>query len=889
MRVAMGQKAALAFCLGARGYDVADYHYAPETSFSFRVVALGSAPPKPRVDLVATAPFRDLRGQAIAVNGTALPPDRYEFNAATAGEDVFIKGVGVGDVVTIGTPPTGPVAVEEGIPYRTGPQATTAPWQTVDLRRACNTALKRDWWEGDSWYGLTPGERTVWRIPVSLVDPDLNGGKDAVAGGNVTVGKPAGAVFAVIGALRNPAGAAPQTGKLKLTFAGGETRVVDALGDTPFDLTNGFPLRKFDTSLVAVDLGGQKMIQSLTIEGGTLLALALGDGRAPAVRSALAQAEAARSRTLATRTQKYYQTPARACSEDRSESRPWAARSDPWRFRLTVRPAAFERVNAVVNAREDFAALLRQIGCTGRADAQSLYAFEVDGGGPGRPVPVQFDALAGGDGQRGELLLTIPGRTAPGQARSFDVYFGPKPSPAATKSSALWPDITGDYARVNTGKGGLAFEFRLDGTDENPRWTRLSFASGKDADPVAGANVLGKSGFNGGFADLTCCTDYVKWYDFGGVQTTPARARIVNSGPVATTVMVSGLEMSGKEDAPAGKADWMFRFYPGKPVLEQWLDYEVTNLDNAWTRALQVRYGLNRWERGSNRTIGGHPVACADEVTVAPLEDAATTLTPQCMYTPDGHVLQIAFTEPDAVGSYFTGRWITLPGGLSDSEYLAAIEAPAVEQFGVEELVQRKVVRRTLEPTALVEFDRTGGKGPGPQPVTREVVAAAGNINPDPSFEQKDAFWALGTADTEARWTTTQAYSGHVAVDLSCTDKTLSIACTNARAGHALDIAPNARYEVSFWAKCTSGEGEIQTSFFSSEPGCDFPHIISTVPADGKWHQVQIEVPTGAFRAGDANAGVFARSQRMTPSLRLWTYHKAQKTYVDQVEVRRIR
>jgi hypothetical protein len=94
---------------------------------------------------------------------------------------------------------------------------------------------------------------------------------------------------------------------------------------------------------------------------------------------------------------------------------------------------------------------------------------------------------------------------------------------------------------------------------------------------------------------------------------------------------------------------------------------------------------------------------------------------------------------------------------------------------------------------------------------------------------------------------------------------------------------------VTFQAQCTSGDGEVYANFYATEPGCDFRHVITPIPADGDWHEVRIEVPTGDFEARDTQPGVFARAYGIAPALRLWTYRKTQTTYVDQVEVRRLR
>ncbi len=429
----------------------------------------------------------------------------------------------------------------------------------------------------------------------------------------------------------------------------------------------------------------------------------------------------------------------------------------------------------------------------------------------------------------------------------------------------------------------------LDGANGHPRWTGLSFAPSDAVPADEQANVLGASGFNGGLADLTTCTDYIKWYDFGGYQTRPAKAEVLGAGPVATALRVSGLELWGQGAAPVGEATWCFRFYAGKPLVEQWVDYRLDRLDSGWTRDLQVRYALKRWDRTGTRGDENQSVGYADDLAVATLAAAPTTIQPRCMFTPDGNVLQVAFNQPDLAGDYFTGRWIALPARLADTVETGPLAPVAAEQSAVEALVADRVVKRPPTPIDLVEFDPTEGRGPGPRLQTHEVTVSEGNLVPDPSFEQKEAFWALGAADAEARWTSSQVYSGKTAVDLSCTDKTLSILSTNVHGSHVLGLVPNALYEVTFWAKCVSGEGEIQANFYSSEPGLDFPHIISTVPPDGEWHQIRAEVPTGDFRVAADKSRVFSRTQAVAPALRLWTYHKLQKTYVDQVEARRLR
>ncbi len=898
LRVAMGERAAIAFCLGTRSYDVAEYAFAPDESFAFRLAALPGAPAGVPIDLVATAPFRDLRGKPVAVNGQVLPADRIEFNPWTAGEDVFIRGVRPGDAVLIGRTPTPPAPSRDTeIPYRGVLSPAPAPWHCVDLGPSCTVTLARQWWAPESWFGLVPGRRVVRGVPVDLADPDSGAGKDALARGTVPIGRPCGAVFAVFGRLRGHSEEGSPAGRLRLEFEGAPPQDLDVRDEIPFDLTNGFPLRRFDTCLGAAPFEGSPTLRSVRVEEGVLLALTIAEHRdAPEVREALAWAAAARSRTLAARAQHYCQSPAERCPE----TAPWAdGMVQPWRFRIRTLPGAGLPANAILKARQDFPLLLSQAGLAGRAAPSSLRAVEVTTGRPPAAVPVQFDPLAGTDGQRGEMFLMVPGPTPPGESRQFEVYFGPDPLPAA--APAVSAAIDPDRVAVDSGPGGVRFEFALDGGQGHPRWTRLAFDLDGDGAADPPENALGPSGFNGGLADLTTCTDWVTWYDFGALQSRPAQAEVVNAGPVAATVCVSGLELWGQGDtvplgtrrdgrpfgaSPAGEARWYFRFYARHPVVEHWVDLRLASLRHGWTRPLQVRYGLYRWQAGASATLEGQSMAIADDLAVLALPPEAGTYTPECLFTADGNVLQVAFTLPDALGDYYTGRWLTLPPRMPEQERRALACGVAFEQFAVETLAAGKAVRPPPQPARLIPFDRTGGRGPGPRPAVTEAPPAEGILNPDPSFEHQETYWTLGSGDMAARWTFTNVYSGKVALDLSCTARTLALAATNARGSQALDLAPDSRYEVCFQARCTSGEGEVHANFYAPEPGCDFPHVITPVPADGQWHPIRIELATGRFTPRSRQPGVFARSQGVAPALRLWTIRKAQNTYVDQVEVR---
>ena len=106
---------------------------------------------------------------------------------------------------------------------------------------------------------------------------------------------------------------------------------------------------------------------------------------------------------------------------------------------------------------EDFATLLRQVGAEGTVHPQSLQAIETTAGHEGQLVPVQFDPLSAVDTQRGELFLKVPGLTAAGRTRSFDVYFGPD----AVASHSCECRLVGRARPCHDRSGWLAVRIRI--------------------------------------------------------------------------------------------------------------------------------------------------------------------------------------------------------------------------------------------------------------------------------------------------------------------------------------------------------------------------------------------------------------------------------------------
>ncbi len=880
LRVAMGESAAIAFCLGTAAYDVSQYAFSPAPGYRFRLSALHGGPD--RINLIATAPFRDLRGLGVRIDGEPVAPERLEVNEATRGEDLYIRAVPVGAVVEIGDTAGARTAVAEDIPYRAGPAPTADGWRTETLPNT--VALGTRWWEPEDWYGLTPGQRTVWGIP--LEPAAMDGGIGALERGRVFLNRPARAILALFGAPREQV---PPAGALRVQLADGTTRQVTLSEGVPLDLCNGFPLRRFETYLATIDLEHEAQVAWVEVAEGTLLALTTASEQAVGLKEALARVERERVAMLGVRTALQVQTPHRRCEE----RRPWATTALRRRFRLTVPPTGREMHDAIVTVKEDFALLMRQVGA-GPFVPRGFEAFEVLAGEEPRPVPVQFDHLPPRGLTRGELLVKMPGATGPRQSRSFDIYFGPR-EPEAT--SGVRCQITPDAVTVETGPGGLRFVFALGGEGPGPRWTELRFDLGGEGRFDERPNVLGPSGFSGGGADLTCVTDRVTWYDFGALQTRPAAAHVLHQGPLSATIMVSGLEMWGHGSAGQmptnlgttsgtglkGEARWYFRFFAGSPRIDSWVDFRLSDADTGWTRPLQVRYGLGRWEQAATRTLAGGTYALTEDIAVLPQVSEATRIPPRCLFTLDGNVLQVSFSQPDAEGEYFTGRWTTMPGGLDEGRYETALTGIPVEQFSVEELRSTGPVAAEPGPLAPVLLDSTGGRGPAPRPGYRPVAVATDAMNRDPSLEAEESVWLAGGGGFAGGFSHSHPYSGEVAADLSCAEGDIAMLQTNGRGSALMGLQPESPYEVAFVAKCSAGAGKLHVNFYA--PGYDFPHARATLPADGRWHQVKLKVTTGRFVPSRPDS-VFPLPDETAPALRIWTYQDAQTVYVDEVTVR---
>ena len=271
MRVVMGEKAAIAFCKGTRDSDIDDYAFNNAPGFRFRVVSSFDGP----FDLVASAPFRDLRGLPVLVNGRPCDPARVEFNPSTSGEDVCIRGVRDGDVVVIGREPDGPALhlprIDEREPGGHG-SGSVPGFVTVDLHEEANADIDARWTADAPWRGLTPGRRYLDGVPYDVVDPAVCEGKGAVRSGSVASDVRGDAAFLLVGR------AAPGDPWPRVTVrSGGVETLVDSDDYLPADIVNGWRPHSWEVARAGVPLGGQRA--QVEVQGGLLLALSIATTR----------------------------------------------------------------------------------------------------------------------------------------------------------------------------------------------------------------------------------------------------------------------------------------------------------------------------------------------------------------------------------------------------------------------------------------------------------------------------------------------------------------------------------------------------------------------------------------------------------------------------------
>ncbi len=141
------------------------------------------------------------------------------------------------------------------------------------------------------------------------------------------------------------------------------------------------------------------------------------------------------------------------------------------------------------------------------------------------------------------------------------------------------------------------------------------------------------------------------------------------------------------------------------------------------------------------------------------------------------------------------------------------------------------------------------------------------NLAPDPSFESGRGWGMRGDHLID---NPSLAHSGRRCVMLhtaSTRPGAFDLLATN-----AVPVLPNARYKLSFWARCDKPGCRVITNFFINSQ-YDFDHVVVSLRGDGKWHKYKATVPTGDFPAG-------AR-----PLFRIWVYHQPAPVFIDDIHL----
>lgn len=131
---------------------------------------------------------------------------------------------------------------------------------------------------------------------------------------------------------------------------------------------------------------------------------------------------------------------------------------------------------------------------------------------------------------------------------------------------------------------------------------------------------------------------------------------------------------------------------------------------------------------------------------------------------------------------------------------------------------------------------------------TRVVVAAGGQLAPDPDLEADPAPFYLSNGPGRFSWATDQSHSATHSLKIESNTSTLARWLTQARAIHVL---PGASYDVSAWLKTLGGgaEGSLSVNFWT-DSGTYIPATVDSarVLATQDWTQrtLHVTAPPGA-------------------------------------------
>ncbi|HSV73266.1 MAG TPA: hypothetical protein VLH79_05850 [Chthonomonadales bacterium] len=710
-QINVGPRAAIAFNRGTRAVDVAEFAFSPTQGYAFTVTVDGSQPNAPSgpFDIHVTSPRRSLSGARVLVDGAQLPPER--FTIEPAGWNALIRGVRGGnrvEIVKAGLPDA-PALPTVRRPRPPAPRGAWSPrpsadFRSVDLRTLARASVDDSW--AGPWAGLPTGPRLGGGIAYCLIDPVHHRGRGAVSlaqPATVRIGA-AGPIALVLGAH------APVTGLVatcEVRYVGGTVETVQLRLQDGTSVARPNPWYDKEWWLRAYAVGRPgRAIESVRITGPALLFGVTVPSSARGARAVAGMHTRAMDRNAV-------EAYGRVQAPDRHApmSGPWWRPELPVRYWVRLDPRGLVRRDALLRLREDLGARFAQAGLRGEPDHRTLRAVLRDARGrPSREVEVQFSP-AHGERMRGELLVRMPGIW-----RSpvwLCVYLAPRGSGArpAPAAADLRFQIEGGVARASSSRARLAFALR--GTGDGPRLTEMGFAGGP--------NLLARRGHGAGYGHLTACQDFVTWYDFGALQTEDAAAEVVERGPLAMTIRVSGLRVFGAGPGVAfpavgtagerragtkGRAEWWFRLHACDTRIDSWVVTRFDDPNTAWTRPMEVRLGTADPSRGTMvADASGQRIAAAQ----GPLAIVAMSTDPQVVppvpnHTgEDGDVLSVLLYSPKTVGYRVSDRFRFLPRPARDGDLLAEREAAGVASYALETLSGGRVRRPALREASFAE------------------------------------------------------------------------------------------------------------------------------------------------------------------------------------------
>lgn len=694
MRVVVGTKAAIAFDKGTFAVDVADYCYEPEGNFRFRISVnktLQNAPSE-AFSIIITYPYRSLKGKQVSVNDVRLGEDRYLIS--TCGEDVYVSGVKDGDVVTVGElknrepfkviEPKFREAVKDKF-------LTYDVFKMVNLYPFANTVLNNTW-QGE-WGGLYTDRLFFRGIPYFIVEPELNQGK-AAAGGDKEVIIPVDEQVKSIFVFASTGGKIGKIGEYEILYSSGKSEKVELKGGIEVRKGIKYLKKEWEIDMFGFFPPEFREVKSIRVpQGLTVFAITLQAGESERSRTTLKALNDYIEEKNAVQSHTNYQVPG---EKSRIEA-DWWNKDWHYRFLVEIGSREYDRLDHIVRIKEDFGLVLKQIGVDDALDANSVRVVEYNPSGKiARQVLAQFDPGPAQD--KGEILFIIPGRFKAGDKKLFYSYFDTMKNQKKLEKPSIEYSFDNYSVTIDAKEKGVRMEFSII-PKRGPRVDGIYFG-GED-------NLLGPSGYVGGYGTLTAVTDGQCWYNFGSLQEENAVPRVIHNGPLSLTLAISGIEAFGtppQKPSRKGDATWFFQFFKGEKRFDEWVNTSIRS-NPGWTRKLQVRYGLREWGSAGNFEKGDFKYASTGNMVALPLQDFPDRVQVVTLFTTDGNVLQIELEKMEGTGEYYSDRWRILPADLTVEDYIGNVKMISINQFSAEVLEGNKPVKPDLKTVEVQPYN----------------------------------------------------------------------------------------------------------------------------------------------------------------------------------------